>query len=477
MNKVTASSLLLVLQKVMERSVGLVSTLILARLLSPADFGVIAVAMLVLWFVETLTKAGADIYIIQKESVFDEEVNSAWTLDIILKNVSFLILILAAPLVAYHKDDSSLVFVIIAIGFSLPISSLKNPGLWLLKRDQNYSKIVKTSVFTKIIVLSVTIPAAYLLQSFWAIVIGQILSASFSVYFSYRISVYRPKISILHISTQWEFSKWIIPQEVIGYFRNHIDTLIVSSRFAISDLGGYNNMKYFSSIPMLQVITPLAAPLHAELGKVQSNRNEMRFQSTITVKLIGFIAAPFAVIGFLTSEDIVSVVLGVQWIEYSDVFSYFSLSIVPFILFTQASRILMVKGRTKDIFLYEIIATVITALVLIKVFSSNESIQTFSLYRITLEFIICTLFYFYANYKVLSWLNLGGFLTLIAPILILMMVIKVFGIVFFAESRPEFYFFIVLTITSIVIPIVFIFWYVVLASSREKLTLKKFSPF
>lgn len=474
MNKVTAASMLLVLQKGAQRSLGLVSTLILARLLTPDDFGIIAIAMLVLWFVQTLSQAGTEIYILQKEIITNEEVNSAWTLDLLLKNLSFLMIIVFAPVVGSYQDNMSLIFVVLAIGTVLPITALKNPGLWILKREQSYMAIVKMTVLTKLAGLFVTIPLALYFQNFWAIVAGQVLSSVLRTIFSYYISEYRPKPSFSHIGTQWKFSKWLIPQSVLGYFRNHIDTIIVSNIFLPSDLGAYNNLKYFSSIPMLQVMTPLVAPLHVEMGKVQNNINEMKFQSYITIKLMSFMAANFASISFVASEQIIIIFLGEQWVSYHQVFAYLGLMIIPFILYTQASRILMVRQATKEIFIYEIIFILITALFLILM--PITSVEDFARYRILSEFLMSLLFYCYATKKSFGEIRFHNVFFLLSPTLLTTLILIFFKSRFMFDWHPVEQLLVLGSSTLIINSILLFSWYNLFASHREKKAIRKFSP-
>jgi lipopolysaccharide exporter len=474
MNKITVSSLLLILEKIAQRSLGLVSTLILARLLTPDDFGIIALAMLTLWFVETLTKAGSEAYVIQKDELNDDVVNSAWTLDVILKNFSFLILVLCAPLISRYQEDNSLTTVIIAIGLILPISAFKNPGVWILQRNQDYSRIVKASLLTKFIGLLITIPSAYYLQNYWAIVLGQITSAIISIILSYRVSSYRPKLEFSNISQQWQFSKWIIPQELLSYFRNHVDTLIVSGKLVSSDLGAYNNMKYFASIPMLQFMTPLVAPLHAEMGRVQHNVNEVAFQSDITVKIMAFIAAPFAAIGFVGSEEIVTIILGSQWVQYHKVLSYFSLMIIPFILFTQSVRLLVVKYHTKSIFIYEVLFTVFIVTFLLNF--NLSSVEHFAFFRVLSEGVMSIFFYFYATRVVFNRFRVGNILVVIIPSLVLIVVLTYFK----NYVLPEFNIFLVVFIFTIISffgnLVLFCGFYLFFLKDRERNLIKKLSP-
>jgi lipopolysaccharide exporter len=474
MNKVTASSLLLVLQRVAEKSLGLVGTLILARLLTPEDFGFIAIAMLIIWFVENFSNAGTEIYILQKEKITDEEVHSAWTLDLLLKSSAFVVLIVVASFIAFFRGDNALGAVISVVGLSLPLKALTNPGLWLLKRSQDYSKIVKTSIAIKVCTLLVMIPAAFYIKSFWAIIIGQLFSQILTVVNSYYISSFRPKLNVSHFKSQWDFSKWLIPQEVLGYFRHHIDTIIVTNRFSVFELGAYNNLKYFATIPMLQILVPAVAPLHAELGKVQNNRGEMEFQFGITIDIMAFIAIPFAAICFVASNQIVLIFLGHQWVEYHNVFGYFSLLIVPYILLNQSSRVLLVKGKTKTIFVYELITTIVVSLLLL--FLPVISIEQFAMYRLGIEFFFSTLFFFYVVNKIFEKTFLRNYFILYFNLISTVFVLYYFQDIFVSWSAlPK------LIATGLIcllyVFLLFCIWRYFIASKREKNIIKKFSPF
>jgi len=356
-NKVLSSSLLLVIQKIAERSLGIISTLILARILTPEDFGLIAKAMLVLWFVQSISAAGTESYILQKENVSEGDLNTAWTLNFILKALAFLFLLILASIYKLITEDNQVFLIICVLGFTLVISSLKNPGLLILKRSQIYTKIVSISVLGKLAAVIVVVPAALILQNHWAIVLGQFVLSLVAVALSYLISNFKPRFCARNMRDQWEFSKWLIPQEMVGYFRNHIDTVIVGSKFSAGELGAYNNMKYFASIPILQLITPAAEPLHAELGKVQNDRNEMKFQIDFTNFVLAFMIAPISVSLFLGSEPIVALILGHQWVPYHGIFGVLALSTLPLVLISQANRLLMIRGKTNFIMFFEVFVT------------------------------------------------------------------------------------------------------------------------
>lgn len=391
MIKIIRSSSLLILQNVAQRSIGVLSTVILARLLTPEDFGIVAIAMLVLWFSKTLCDASTESYILQQRRVTRSDLNSAWTLDLILKTTAFAFMVSIAGVIASLKEKPELTLIIIVAGTAIIAESLKNPIFMIYKRRQHYGRIVKLSIYAKIIGLCLSIPIAFAYETYWSLILGTIASEIFITIFSYKISSYRPSLSISKIADQWAFSKWLIPRAILGYFRNHLDTILVSGAYQKPELGAYNNMKYFAAIPMLQLLGPMVEPLHVELGKVGYTKSEFKYQTDITFKILSVIASAVVAIFFLSSESIISIVLGNQWVEYHNLFAYFSISTISFVFITQSFRILMVSNLTNYIFYYELISTTIIGFLL--VVAIDLPLEKFLIIKIISETTIAAIFY------------------------------------------------------------------------------------
>lgn len=393
MNRILKSSSLLVFQRFAQRFLGLISTIILARLLTPEDFGIVAIAMLALWFAQTLCDASTESYILQQQRVRKVDLDSSWTLDLILKTMAFLFMCLIAPVVSYFKEQPELTLLISATGLVIFLEALKNPILIIKKRRQMYGLIVRLSIFAKLASLLVSIPIALIYKSYWSIILGALSAEIFVVISTYRISSYKPKLTFSRIPQQWHFSKWLIPRSILGYFRNHLDGLLVSTAYSKAELGAYNNMKYFSSIPMLQFLSPLMEPLHVELGKVGDQNKELEYKSKTIFIIIGILASIIISFLYVNSDSIVRIILGNQWSPYSEIFGYFAFLTVPFVFISHSFRILMIIKKTKIIFLYELLSTTIIAGVL--AFSLNLTIERFLIVKVAVESVLATTLYFY----------------------------------------------------------------------------------
>ena len=139
--KIVSSSLLMMSVRMIQRSLGLISTLILARLLLPEDFGIVAISAILLRFATVLSNSGIQQYIPQKDDIDDEDLNTAWSIDLSLKFVLWMFLIFGAPLVGWFYDNNEVVTVIQVVSIVVFLRALQNPGLHLLRRNLTYSSI------------------------------------------------------------------------------------------------------------------------------------------------------------------------------------------------------------------------------------------------------------------------------------------------------------------------------------------------
>lgn len=390
MNKAQKSilgALTLVFDSILKKLIGLISTLILARVLLPEDFGLIAFVMIVLGFAEVFSTTGTDPYILQKESVSEEDLNSAFTLDLCLKLVIFFSLIISAPFIAEYKAMPELEYAIQAISFMVLFGAFRNPGIFLLKREQKYKPIFKISLASKLISVPVTIGIALIYQSYWALIIGHLVSLGTRIIGTYLIHPHRPKICFSGIKEQWLFSRWMIPQSIVGYVRAQLDTFLVSHFYGEKQLGSYHVMKYISFMPSSELVIPATQPLLAELAKVKNDQPSFQYQFNLSFLVIFAVALPIATFLYVYDELFVVILLGQNWIMYADVFGYMALLGISSVFLNQSIRVLLVYKRTKIIFYYELLAFFgIYGMLLI---SGFDDIVSFTATRVALENIFC----------------------------------------------------------------------------------------
>ncbi len=408
------SGVLLVLDALMKKLIGLISTLILVRLLAPSDFGLIAIVMLVLGFVNIFSVTGSEAYIIQKKDVSNDTVNTAWSIDLVLKITVASFIFFSAPWVADYYEKPQLIDALQVISLMPIIGVISNPGLWLLKKEQKYTLIVKISVISKVVSVLVTISIALIYKNYWALIIGHLSSVFLRTIGSYLIHPYRPCISFKYAKEQWQFSGWMTPQAILGYIRTQLDTFLVSHFYGTQQLGSYHVMKYLSFMPSSEILGPATNPLLVELANVRDDK--VRFNYQFRLSFLVTILLAFPMVGFLVvySKQIVELLLGHQWLAFSDIFGALSLLVLSFVFFSQASRVLLVFEKTKYLFYYELGA--ITILYGYLLFIGLGDLLSFTLNRVFVENILCLLFFIVVGYFTIGVQSVFSLLLLLVPI-------------------------------------------------------------
>ena len=155
-----------------DRLIGLISTLILARLLVPEDFGIIAMASLAIGLADVMLDLGVNIALIQNRNVTQAHFNTAWTLRLIQTAIATLLVLATAPLAAEYFKNDRLQPVLQVLAFSILISGFENIGIIRFQKEMQFGAEFRFMFLRRMAGFLVTIGAAWFLHSYWALVIG-----------------------------------------------------------------------------------------------------------------------------------------------------------------------------------------------------------------------------------------------------------------------------------------------------------------
>ena len=412
-NNALTSGVLMLSASWIAKTLGLLSTIILARLLTPEDFGLVAITMLVIHFLAVFAQTGAQQYLLSKESVDNDDLNTTWSLTMLLRVFICLVLfLLAEPIANYFQAEISNMLRVSSL--ILIIIGLNNPAVSLLKRKFNYSKIFKLALLAKFISFTVTISIAYYTHSYWALIIGTICHYSVSTIGSYFISPFKPKFCLKRFEQQWQFSKWILLRGFTGYIRSKGDAFIIAKAFSTSEVGLFTIAKEFAMLVYDQIAIPLADII---LISVQKAKKEQKNIAEIVEKyllVLMCLILPVICLLSLLSESIVVVILGEQWLPAAPILSILTLLGVSASITVVFTSTLTALKQTKLTFKIDVVTTVIilTSLYLL----SNLDIVDFALARALLDSCVLISYLFFT--KLAIGLSLRSTLKNLAPILL-----------------------------------------------------------
>ncbi|MEJ2681540.1 MAG: oligosaccharide flippase family protein [Gammaproteobacteria bacterium] len=394
-SKVLSGSLLQLAMQLTNRLIGLISTLLLARLLVPEDFGLVAIVVMVIQFFETLADAGTHKYLIQKSHVLTADLNTAWSLDMLIKGCITLAMIPGAWQLANWYQLPELHMALLVATSTMLIRAAKNPGYSLLVKEIEYRSIFKLTLTQKIFSFSITLTWALWSPSYWALIAGEWVSAFVFTVGTYCIHRFRPRWSLSHLHEQWHFSQWSLLRGVLGFLRAHLDTLLVSRLFPPAELGGYHLQRDLAVTPALLVIMPVLEPLLSAMAKSKHDHELFAFRFRVAFLLLMITLLPITGIMWQFSEGITHVVLGAQWTTYHKLLKYFSLLFITYSVFALVVDSFVAQGLMRALFLFDLLSTAALAVALIAL--HELSLTNFALYRGLLGLVITVSIVIYFN--------------------------------------------------------------------------------
>lgn len=357
--KVLNSSSLLIATKMFQRSIGLISILILARVLTPEDFAIVALTAIVVHFFDMLSNVGSEQYIIQKNNVSAQDLNTAWTIDIILKSSLYVLLLLLSYLINGFYEDIDIQLPLIIGSSILIINAFKNPGILILKKELSYKNIFWLSVVQKFLSFIAVMIAAFTLRSYWALIIGDIIAALTFTIGSYFLYNYRPQLSLKCIKKQWNFSQWLLLKGIIGYIRSQIDTLIVSSFFNANLLGKYYMSRNLAMLPGQNLLHPAIEPLLAAFSKSRKKTSKLEQHLRYSLFVVALFAIPITFYIWYFPKPIISTLLGEQWKDSYKLLSYMALLFLYYTFMLILEQALIALQQLKALLYFDICSLVL----------------------------------------------------------------------------------------------------------------------
>jgi len=330
------------------RLIGLVSTVILARLLTPEDFGLVAMATLLIGFIQGFSELGIQMYLIRKEVIADSDCNTAWTLQVGQYVLIFLFLIVFAPFAVRYFNEERLLDVIHIIAFSSLIMGFANIGLVLLRKELNFAKDFRFGIYHKLLAFFPTIILAAILRDYWALVYGQIISSIIFVVLSYIMHPFRPRFSITHAGEYIRFSLSLIPINIARFLREKSDVFVAGRFVSTSSLGGYHVASELASMVTKEIVGPVGRALFPTYAKLAGDKDKLCEAFLYVFTAITIVVVSFGLGLYIVAEDLIALLLGSQWMQITPLLKLLALyGILKTISRTLSGNILIVAGYEK----------------------------------------------------------------------------------------------------------------------------------
>lgn len=318
-----------VLMRSTVRLLGIISVLILARLLVPEDFGLIAKVVLISSFLEMCTQFGFDNALIKKQNADRQDYDTVWTLSIIRGGFIGLSLIIFSPYLASFFNESTLMLVFCCYGLSNIISGFTNVGIVDFRKEMNFKLDFKFNLYLKISSFITTIIIAIIWQSYWAFPLGVLVRSIASVFAGFALSKYRPRLDLSRWRELFNFSKWMFSYSVLTAISSKLDSFILSRMGSEKELGLYTVAYEIAGTPSTEIAMPVARAALPGLAKLNKTPDKFREMYVGILTSVLMIAIPAGVGVSVLSVPITALLLGPQWSDaaiYIEILSFFGIT-------------------------------------------------------------------------------------------------------------------------------------------------------
>jgi O-antigen/teichoic acid export membrane protein len=329
-----------------------ISTMILARLLTPNMFGVISIISMVIAFAELFTDAGFQKFIIQNDFKTKEDLykctNVAFLTNLILSIILWGIIIVLRNPIANFLGNGTLGSAIAISCVCIPLGAFSSLQTGLFKRDFEFKTLLKIRLISLFVPLLITIPIALFYKSYWALIIGSISLKLVNAIYSTLMSRWKPKLqfSIMLLRQMLSFSSWTILESISIWLSSYIGILIVVRKFDDYYLGLYQTSMTLV-VQILSMVSIAVTPvLFSALSRLQNYDSEFKKMLLSFQSIVALIVIPMGFGLFSFRKFITFIILGDQWDEAANFIGLLGLITSFVIVFSHlSSEVYRAKGK------------------------------------------------------------------------------------------------------------------------------------
>lgn len=333
--------------------VSLVITAILARNVSPAAFGTMAIATVIMAFLDIFSDMGLGVAIIQFKDLTKQNIRSLFSISVLLAlGLTFILFFSAVPIAHFYKD-STLIPVIRWLCVCLFFKALNIIPNGLMLKNKRFKEIAVRTLLFQFLSGGVACWLAVKGWGIYALLISPIISAI--GVFGYNFFTY-PQCPIWPIDMEvvkriWSYSMYQFLFSFINYFSRNADKLIIGKFLSMKDLGYYDKSYRLMQMPLQNITFVITPVLHPILSSLQDEKEELSSKNIKLSVILAQISFPLGILLYFCASPIIIIIFGKSWIPAIPVFQILALSVPLQVILSTSGSLFQAAGMTKHLFL------------------------------------------------------------------------------------------------------------------------------
>jgi O-antigen/teichoic acid export membrane protein len=329
--RTTLGTGLLVASKVFSRCIDLAALTILARLLTPTDFGLVAIAMSVLTIVEAVLELPIAFALMAVPERTKDHFDTAFTLQLARGAVLASILIVVSwPLASFYHDNR-LIPLLCVLSLAPVSNGLVSPRMteYAIKLDFRPNFVIE--ILGKLVALVFSVGAAWWTGSYWSLALGTIATPLTGAVLSFVFAPHFPTLTLTKWNVFSGYLRWTTLTQMLSATNWQMDQLLLGRLVARFELGAFSMASNLSSIPGQIFVGQTFKPLLVGFSLVRDDRRRLTQAYLKSVNSIVVVGLPLLVGMWITAEPLIRVFLGDKWSEAAPSLRWLSLASIPYL--------------------------------------------------------------------------------------------------------------------------------------------------
>lgn len=304
-----------ILGEIGSRTIGPLTFLVLARLLVPEDFGVVAAATVIISLSQVFSDAGLSKALVQRQDKRDESANIVFWFNLAIGLVIVAVLLIGAPLIAAFFHDPRIAPVVRVLSLQVLLAAFSSVHTALLQKDLNFKELFWVRIITSVAPAVASIPLAVSGLGYWALVAGTLVGQFAQSAVLWARSGWRPTLAVDRSLAfdLLDFGKWAMFSGLLIWFYGWMDAIVVGHFLGARDMGLYRTGNTFVTMIFGLAFPPLLPVLYSLLSRAQHDLPRLRSALATVVHAMTLVALPVGCYLFVVDQQLADVVFGASW--------------------------------------------------------------------------------------------------------------------------------------------------------------------
>jgi O-antigen/teichoic acid export membrane protein len=335
-----------VLAQLLSLVITIIGTMILARMLEPADFGLVAMATALVGAIQMFSDGGLGQATVQRSSLTDTQVSNLFWANVLLALIVGAAIAALGPLVAAFYGESRLEGITVAVGATVALSGLGIQHTALLSRQMRFKALAAIQVVSALAGWVAAIVFATLGFGYWALVANNSMFALAGIAAAWILCGWRPGLPCRGAGT-WHLLRFGGTVSLAGfanYLSRNSDNILIGRFLGETPLGIYDRAYQLMLKPLRKANAPISAVLQPTLSRLGDDPVAFETSSVRLFRVMAYCATPFVVLLAVFSHEAISVLLGEKWIDAVEPFRWLALSCAAQVVTLQGGNMFISQG-------------------------------------------------------------------------------------------------------------------------------------